>query len=264
MLSGFAALFGVGGRFELWGMDNSPQLKDGYTKIADEILEAIAVTNLSPYESRVLWCIIRKTYGFSKKNDWIANSQIIEKTGLLKGSVSKAKAKLLARNIVTQTGNKIGLNKMYKQWKKLPKQVTVTQMETPVTQTETKVSIQRDTIKTYTKDTITKDIYIPDKESEILSEEEEFTLWLNTQHIFPSDKRLTAKACQKWGARRRSYSSEKIRQAFSNLVNEPDKWKINNNGHRSLHWWLHSDDRIEDMLNCHLKSLSKKQAIFIS
>jgi hypothetical protein len=81
---------------------------------------------------------------------------MIKETGLLKGSVSKAKRKLLGRNIVTQTGNKIGLNKDYKRWKELPKQVTnqkVTRMKTRVTQTETsdthietKVSIQRDTI----------------------------------------------------------------------------------------------------------------------
>jgi len=74
--------------------------------IADELLEAFAMINLSPYESRVLWCILRKTYGYNKKQDWISNSQMIKETGLLKGSVSKAKRKLLGRNIVTQTGNK--------------------------------------------------------------------------------------------------------------------------------------------------------------
>lgn len=142
-------------------MNKTPQLENGYTKIANEILEALCNVNLSPYESRLLWCIIRKTYGFNKKEDWIANSQLIEATGLLKGSVSKAKAKLIQRKIVTQTGNKISFNKLYKQWRELPKQVTiktVTHMETSVTQTETKVSIQRDTKETPTKETIQKSL----------------------------------------------------------------------------------------------------------
>ena len=45
----------------------NPQLEDGYTKIANEILEALAGINLSPYEGRALFFLIRKTYGWKKK-----------------------------------------------------------------------------------------------------------------------------------------------------------------------------------------------------
>ena len=54
----------------------NPQLEDGYTEIANEILEALMRLHLSPNQWQVILCIIRKTYGFKKKVDYIANSQI--------------------------------------------------------------------------------------------------------------------------------------------------------------------------------------------
>lgn len=90
-------------------------------------------------------------------------------------------------------------------------------------------------------------------DSDTLDEFEAFVLWLNSSGVFPSEKKGTGSARKKWKSRRSSYSAKDIKDAFSNLVNEPDKWKINNNGFRPLAWWLHSDDRIEDMLYCHLK-----------
>jgi hypothetical protein len=70
-------------------------------------------------------------------------------------------------------------------------------------------------------------------------------------------KVYTAEGLAKWKARRRSFDAREIAQAFSNLSNEPDRWKITNNGHRELSWWLHSDERIREMQNCHLKGSGK-------
>lgn len=92
-----------------------------------------------------------------------------------------------------------------------------------------------------------------DLNAKTIDEIEEFLLWLNREKIFPCEKRLSPAARKKWLARRGTYSPQEIYQAFSNLLNEPDMWKIKNNGFRSLAWWLHSDERIEDMKNCHLK-----------
>lgn len=99
-----------------------------------------------------------------------------------------------------------------------------------------------------------KDIYV-------LDDLEFFVTWINNRHIFPNEKTITEKVKNKWIARRKKYDPEKIRKAFQNLVNESDKWKIKNNGHRPLSWWLHSDDRIEEMLNCHLKRSTKAKPI---
>ena len=137
----------------------SPQLENGYTKIANEILEALATINLSSYQSRLLWVVLRKTYGFNKKYDWISNSQIIVATGLKKGHVSRTKKELIQRRIqVTSSGNKIAFNKNYKQWRELPKKVTVTSTGTPVTNTGTKVTSRGGHKRNYTKKTSTKDI----------------------------------------------------------------------------------------------------------
>lgn len=102
----------------------SPQLEDGYTPIANEILEALARTNLSAYQSRILSAILRKTYGYHKKEDCISNSQLVELTGLHKQHVWRTLGDLKNRNLVTKRGYFVGFNKDYTQWRELPKGVT--------------------------------------------------------------------------------------------------------------------------------------------
>lgn len=45
----------------------SPQLENGHTRIAHEIMEAIVRSNLSGTQVRALLWIIRLTYGFQRK-----------------------------------------------------------------------------------------------------------------------------------------------------------------------------------------------------
>ena len=66
----------------------NPQIENGHAKIANEIVEALSRINLSPYESRILWVIFRKTYGWNKKMDKVPVSQISTMTGLPKQHVS--------------------------------------------------------------------------------------------------------------------------------------------------------------------------------
>ena len=109
----------------------NPQKEDGYTPIANEILEALARTYLSPQESKLIWVILRKTYGWKKKDAHITLTQFSNFTGMNKSHISSTLTRLIKRNIVTRTGNpppyKYGLQKDYTKWKGLPKQVTVTQ-----------------------------------------------------------------------------------------------------------------------------------------
>jgi len=140
------------------------QLENGYTKIANQIIEKLCTINLSSYETRVLMCIIRKTYGFNKKEDWIANSQIVKYTQIRKAHISRAIKKLKNRRIVTQTGKKIKVNTKTSSWlpngvtiKKLPKQVTQLPNEvTPVTQTGNKKLPNEGDTKESIKETIQK------------------------------------------------------------------------------------------------------------
>lgn len=102
----------------------SPQLENGYFKIANEIAEALTRTNLSAYQSRILWAILRKTYGFNKKEDWVSYSQLAHLTGLRKQHIFRTLKELKDRNLVTKGGYFVGFNKDYQQWRELPKGVT--------------------------------------------------------------------------------------------------------------------------------------------
>jgi len=103
----------------------SPQIDDGYTKIANELLDAICALHLSGSEWSFVHSIIRKTYGYNKKEDWVTNSQIVVMTGLCKERVSEAKKSLIEKNVVTEKRNKISIQKDYTKWIKLRKNVTV-------------------------------------------------------------------------------------------------------------------------------------------
>jgi phage replication O-like protein O len=106
----------------------SPQLEDGYTKLANELFEAIMRCKLLVYERCVVDAIVRKTYGYNKLFDWIANSQISDMTGIPRPHVTRTINTLKKKKIVTSRGNSIGINKDYNQWlvewRKLPHEVT--------------------------------------------------------------------------------------------------------------------------------------------
>jgi len=99
----------------------SPQVEDGHIRVAYEIAEAIMKTIFSAYQTRVLWVIWRKTYGWRKKVDHISVSQIVQMTGMNQGHVSRTLIELKKRNIIKREGRKTSFNKNYLQWIDLPK-----------------------------------------------------------------------------------------------------------------------------------------------
>jgi len=102
-----------------------PQLENGHTRIANEILEHLMRIQLSPNQWQVLLCIIRKTYGFQKKVDRIANFQIAEATGLGKTVVSRTIRNLRERNLINRNGKHTGIQKDWERWVKLAEQSTL-------------------------------------------------------------------------------------------------------------------------------------------
>ena len=96
----------------------SPQIENGFTRIANELAEALSRINLSAYESRVIWFLVRNTYGRGgKKNDQIALSQIAEATSLDRGNAGRAVRSLKGRGIVVMEAERIGIQKDYEQWR---------------------------------------------------------------------------------------------------------------------------------------------------
>ncbi|HBC2537774.1 TPA: replication protein [Enterobacter cloacae] len=91
-------------------------IDDGYTRFANELLEAIASADLTARQLKVMLAYIRKTYGFNKKTDRIADEQVAQLTGLSRQNVNKAKKELISMNCLFMDGSQIGVNKEVSAW----------------------------------------------------------------------------------------------------------------------------------------------------
>lgn len=130
---------------------------DGYTRLANELYEELIGANLTRNQAKVAHAVCRKTYGFNKKMDRIADSQIAELTNLPRQKVNKAKNELILMRVLLKEGALIGPNKTLEEWQ-IPychqNGVTVTK---PVTKSVTKTVTRVSPKQGHTKDTITKE-----------------------------------------------------------------------------------------------------------
>lgn len=116
----------------------NPQLENGYARIATEILDALCKIRINGEAMQVLFFIIRKTYGYNKKEDRISLSQFVLGTGLSKvavcKSINKLKSMKLTIVIETEKGNVYKFNKNFDEWEALPKKVTLPKKVKVITQ----------------------------------------------------------------------------------------------------------------------------------
>ncbi len=78
----------------------TPQIEDGYTRIANALLEALAGARLSGRELAVALAVVRLTYGYSKKADRLSASQIASVTGIPARKIGELLKSLEAKSIV--------------------------------------------------------------------------------------------------------------------------------------------------------------------
>lgn len=142
-------------------MTVSPQAENGHTDIANVIVEKFCSYRISGEEWMVLWFILRKTYGWHKKEDLISLSQFAVGTGLKRQTVLRAISKLASKKIIAVIKNddsQINLyrfNKDFDQWSPLSKKITVSSKKImAVTNKDNRVS----SIKGHTKENSTKEI----------------------------------------------------------------------------------------------------------
>jgi len=114
-----------------------PQIEDGYTRIATELLDALISYRIAGEQMQCFLFILRKTYGFNKTEDNIALTQFMKATGMKKPAICRALSKLEDKNIIIiKKDNKISLNyrinKYYKQWKPLSKKITLSKKIIPI------------------------------------------------------------------------------------------------------------------------------------
>jgi phage replication O-like protein O len=109
----------------------NPQAENGHIDIANDIADKLCAYRLSGEEWQVLWTILRKTYGWHKKEDHIGLGQFSVMTGLSRSHAKRAIKKLQDKNVigVSKKGDSgvtcYNINKDFDKWKVYPKKDTV-------------------------------------------------------------------------------------------------------------------------------------------
>lgn len=132
-------------------------LDDGYTRLANALYEALIGADLTKNQAKVAHAICRKTYGFGKKSDRIADSQLSELTNLPRQKVNKAKNELIAMRVVVMDGPRIGPNKNVSEWKITGCHYSGDNVTKTVTKSVTKTVTALSPKQSHTKETITKE-----------------------------------------------------------------------------------------------------------
>lgn len=100
----------------------NPQKENGFTSIANDLLENLAKVQIAGNLWRLLITVIRQTYGWGCKVDRISVTQFEQKTGLKRWHVVRGLNALIAMNMITvekKSARKIyyGFQKDFDQWK---------------------------------------------------------------------------------------------------------------------------------------------------
>ena len=101
----------------------SPQKENGYTSIANELLEQLYRRRFSASQLKILLLVIRFTYGFNRRTATLSNTFIAAGTGMHEITVSKEVGTLLRDNVLKlykkpsfHSSRIIGINKDYESW----------------------------------------------------------------------------------------------------------------------------------------------------
>ena len=146
-------------------MENvNPQLENGHIKIATELWEALIKYRIPGEQRQVLDFIIRKTYGWHKKQDGISYGQFVDFTGIKKSNVIRAIKELKKKKVIRVLKKEYNsyatyeFNKKYTQWERYSKKSTALKKEYGGYSKESTDGYSKEstTIDTITKATITK------------------------------------------------------------------------------------------------------------
>lgn len=99
------------------------QKENGYTIIANEILEALAKTPFNGTQRRILDVVFRFTYGFKRKEHDLSENFLSNATNIHKRQIQREVKKMVELNVLIVTKEasfsnprKIQFNKNYEQW----------------------------------------------------------------------------------------------------------------------------------------------------
>ena len=113
----------------------NPKLENGYTRIAHELLEAIILSDFTAAEYKIIFAVVRQTYGFQKKSAAISMMQFSRMCDLHFTSVSRSVKSLIQNKVLIEKSKpgfakcrEVAINKNHAQW--LVKRLTVSTNET--------------------------------------------------------------------------------------------------------------------------------------
>lgn len=144
---------------------------DKFVRVSNELWDAYCRIRIPGEPRQVLDVIIRKTYGYHKKEDRIPLSQFVLATGTKKPNIIRSINTLLSMNLIIKTdtprGNMYKVNKDFDTWKPLSKAIPpVSKVITSVIKSDNAlVSKAIPSKDTSSKDTISKDKYIASYEA---------------------------------------------------------------------------------------------------
>nr|AJG38123.1 phage replication protein O [bacterium enrichment culture clone fosmid MGS-K1] len=96
-------------------MPDAQDEEQGYTPVPHQLMKVLSQINLTAYESRVIWFVLRKTYGWHKGKDSIPLKQISDATGLSKAHCSRTIARLVRKGILQKDEyREIGIQENYR------------------------------------------------------------------------------------------------------------------------------------------------------
>lgn len=103
----------------------SPQKENGYTAIANEIIEALARTRIPGEARQVLDVVIRLTYGWNRKYRRITYPEFTRRTNLNKGNVRRSLIKLTRHCLIERCEQGYCFQKDYEKWRPFPRKGVV-------------------------------------------------------------------------------------------------------------------------------------------
>jgi phage replication O-like protein O len=131
----------------LAGYNGSPQIEDGFTRIANELLHAIISFGFTKIQLLIIFSVIRMTYGYGKKQDALSGWQMSTMTGIDRSNISKTIDSLVSMNVLIkyESGrlshgvfvHDIALNKYYDNWITVGNSTTVVKITPLVKQPNT-------------------------------------------------------------------------------------------------------------------------------
>lgn len=238
----------------------SPQKENGYTAIANELLEAICRYQFPPKASvppRIILFLLRKTYGYHKKDDVISLTQF--QKGIGEGNRSNVvywinylvQAKILVKTSLSKMQVKYGLNKDYEQWLPLVQVKRLVQVRSWGSASNgTETSARKRTHKRNkenTKETVASDeVFDFNKEIQILREgkRKDFKIialyWRKKGWVFENREQFNSALKRELRAAKalKGYTGEQIAQAIAYCEREYEVWTL-----ESCH------KRITDLIN---------------